>query len=129
MTDLLLDTRVFIWWQRNEAMLCDPARAAIADGGNRVFVSAASVWEVALKMRKGKLLFNASPTAAILANGFHALPILADEAEAAGALDWDHADPFDRLLVAQAMRASLVLVTADRAIRGYHGVAQLWAGP
>jgi PIN domain nuclease of toxin-antitoxin system len=93
-----------------------------------VFISAASVWEIATKRRLGKLVFEGSATAAIGANGFHELPVLPIDAEEAGDLAWQHADPFDRLLVAQAIRLGLVLVTADRAIRAFGGVAQLWAG-
>jgi PIN domain nuclease of toxin-antitoxin system len=76
----------------------------------------------------GKLVFEGSATAAIEANGFLALPIAPEDAEAAGALDWAHGDPFDRMLIAQASRHGLTLVTADRLIREYGGIAQLWAG-
>src|SRR5437868_6193212 len=103
MTELLLDTHVFLWWQIKHGNLGSTATDAISDPANRVFVSAASILEIALKVRTGKLRFGGSPTAAIAANGFFELPVLAMEAELAGALDWDHADPFDRLLVAQAI--------------------------
>jgi PIN domain nuclease of toxin-antitoxin system len=93
-----------------------------------VFVSAASVWEIAVKKRAGKLDFQDSAAAAIDANGFHELPILPVDAEQAGALEWSHHDPFDRMLVVQARRLSLTLVTADRAVLAYGGSAQLWAG-
>lgn len=128
MPDLLIDTHVFLWWEGEEPRLGPAARNAIADSGNQVFVSAVSILEIALKVWKRKLEFDGSPTAAAAANGFHELPILSSDAEAGGMLDWEHADPFDRLLVAQAARSSLVLVTADRAIARYNGVAQLWAG-
>jgi PIN domain nuclease of toxin-antitoxin system len=128
MTDILIDTHVFLWWQTGDPRLGSEARNVIGDPANRVFVSAASVWEIAIKAQKGRLSFNASPAAAIASIGFHELPILAVEAEAAGNLDWAHTDPFDRLLVAQALRLSLVLVTADDAIRKFGGVSQLWAG-
>lgn len=127
MADLLLDTQVFLWWQRGTS-LSQAAADAVADPANRVFVSAASIWEIAIKARKGKLAFAASPIAAVAANGFFELPILSVEAEAAGMMSWDHADPFDRILVAQALRLNLTLVTADKAIRRYPGLVQLWAG-
>jgi PIN domain nuclease of toxin-antitoxin system len=127
MTDILIDTHVFLWWQIGDPRLGSEARAVIGDPANRVFVSAASIWEIAIKARKGRLSFNASPAAAIASVGFHELPILAIEAEAAANLDWGHSDPFDRLLVAQAIRLSLVLVTADDTIREFGGVSQLWA--
>ncbi len=95
---------------------------------NRVLVSAGSVWEIAIKRRLGKLSFDGSPAAAIAANGFEELPILPLDAEQAGELAWGHADPFDRLLVAQARRLAATMVTADAAVRDYGKVALLWAG-
>ena len=125
--ELLLDTHVYLWWDRRDPALNRDAREAIADPANQIFVSAASVWEIAIKRRLGKLEFQGSAADGIGANGFFALPILPADAEAAGALAWDHADPFDRMLVAQARRAGLVLVTADGRIRAHEGVALLWA--
>jgi PIN domain nuclease of toxin-antitoxin system len=126
--NLLLDTHVFLWWDQGGAALSGPARAAIARPENGIFVSAASVWEIAIKRRFGKLRFPGSAAAAIGQNGFHALPVVPHDAERAGDLIWDHADPFDRLLVARAIRLDMTLVTADRNIRGFGDVAQLWAG-
>jgi PIN domain nuclease of toxin-antitoxin system len=126
--NVLLDTHVFLWWDGQDPALNADARKAIADPANSVFISAASVWEIAIKRRLGKLVFQGSASAAIAANGFHELPILPTDAESAGHLAWQHGDPFDRLLVAQAMRGGHVLVTADRTIRGFGSVAQLWAG-
>ena len=131
--DLLLDTHIFLWWDtggwdKRDRALNSAAHAAIADPANNIFVSAASVWEVAIKRRSGKLAFAGSPSAAISANGFFALPILPIDAEGAGSLSWDHSDPFDRMLVAQAKRAGLTLVTADSLIRAHDGVAVFWAG-
>lgn len=125
---LLLDTHVFLWWDSNHPALPAAAKALIADAASRVVVSAGSVWEIAIKRRLGKLSFDGSPAAAIDANGFEALPILPLDAEQAGELAWAHADPFDRLLVAQARRLSATLVTADAAVRGYAGVPVMWAG-
>jgi PIN domain nuclease of toxin-antitoxin system len=125
---LLLDTHVFIWWDQRGPALNVRARDAIEDPGNDIFVSAASVWEIAIKRRTGKLKFAGSAFAAIAANGFHELPILSLEAEQAGDLAWRHADPFDRMLVAQAIVRSLIFVTADEMIRGLGDVVQLWAG-
>ena len=126
--DLLLDTHVFLWWDSASPELGPACRAAIADPANRVFVSAASVWEIGIKRRAGKLAFGGSAVDAVRRNGFLELPVLGRDAEAAAALDWKHADPFDRLLVAQAQVASLTLATVDRAIRGYGGVAQIEGG-
>lgn len=126
--NLLLDTHVFLWWDSQDTALSADARAPIADPANQVFVSAASIWEIAIKRRLKKLDFRGSPAAAIAANGFFELPVLPIDAEHAGDLAWQHTDPFDRMLVAQAQRLSFTLVTADAAIRVYPTIAQIWAG-
>ncbi|HZK98867.1 MAG TPA: type II toxin-antitoxin system VapC family toxin [Caulobacteraceae bacterium] len=126
--DLLLDTHVFVWWDSNSARLGGPARAAIADPANRIFVSAASIWEIAIKRRIGKLAFDGSAARAVGGNGFVEVPISGVEAEAAGALDWTHSDPFDRLILAQAKARAMTLVTVDPAMRAHGGVALLEAG-
>jgi PIN domain nuclease of toxin-antitoxin system len=123
--NLLLDTHVFLWWDGQAPNLGEIARNAIRDPANHIFISAASVWEIAIKRRLGKLSFTGSAIAAVGANGFHELPILPLDAEDAGNLAWAHNDPFDRLLVAQAMRLGFVLLTADRLIRSFGAVAQL----
>jgi len=125
--ELLLDTQAFLWWQTSSGRLSVAARAAIAEPANVVFVSVASVWEIAIKRRLGKLKFTASIANSIVVNGFADLPILAADAEAASELDWEHSDPFDRLIVAQALNRRLTLVTADAEIRRYGAVAQLAA--
>ncbi len=125
---LLLDTHVFLWWDRGGRDLNPAARRVIENPANAVFVSAASVWEVAIKRRLGKLAFQGSVTEAIAANGFQSLPIRPIDAESAGGLDWPHGDPFDRMLVAQAMKHDLVLVTADATISAYPAIAHIAAG-
>lgn len=125
--DLLLDTHVLLWWDQGDTRLSPQARRAIADARNRVYVSAASPWEIAIKARKGKLRFTGSPVALIDANGFLPLAISPVHAEAAGTLPWTHRDPFDRVLVVQAQREQLVLVHADPIIRSFDGLTQLWA--
>ena len=99
----------------------------MADTRNNVYVSAASVWEIAIKRRTGKLVFHGMAASAISANGFLELPIGSADAEQAGGLAWQHGDPFDRMLVAQAMRAGLVIVTSDRSIQAYDQVAHMAA--
>ena len=74
-----------------------------------------------------KLTFASPVTDAIAVNGFSDLPVRAVEAEFAGGLEWDHSDPFDRLLVAQAIMAPFILVTSDNMIREFKAVPQLWA--
>lgn len=117
--DLLLDTHAFIWWNAKDGRLANVARDAIREPGNRVVVSAASVWEIAIKRKIGKLSFRHDLLAAIAADGFETLDITPAHADAAGSLPLHHADPFDRLLVAQAGLEQFVLVTQDRQILPY----------
>lgn len=125
--DLLLDTHVLLWWDQDDRRLSDSVKATIADPENQVYVSAASPWEIAIKARRGRLAFRGSPASMIEANGFLPLSITPAHGELAGSLSWDHADPFDRMLVAQALEERLVLVHSDAQIRDYGGVSQLWA--
>jgi PIN domain nuclease of toxin-antitoxin system len=125
--EFLLDTHVFLWWDSGNAAQNAAAKQEIADPANQVFISSASVLEIAIKRRTGKLAFAGSPSAAIGKNGFFELPILPMDAEMAGDLDWNHNDPFDRLLVAQATRLRATFVTADAVIRAFNPVVTLWA--
>jgi PIN domain nuclease of toxin-antitoxin system len=124
--DLLLDTRAFLWWDSDLPGLGAAARSAISEPSNTVFVSAASIWEIAIKRRAGRLPFEGSPAANVARNGFLPLPITPQHAERAGGLPLLHADPFDRMLIAQAQIEGMTLVTVDEKIRLYP-VAQLWA--
>ncbi|KZC99612.1 twitching motility protein PilT [Oceanibaculum pacificum] len=101
------------------ALLHPAAYAAIADPGNAVLVSAASVWEIAIKRAVGKLDFEGAIAPNILENGFDVLDIGAAHAERAGHLPPHHSDPFDRMLVAQADLDKLVLVTRDSRLQLY----------
>lgn len=125
--DILLDTHVFLWWDANDAVLSKDVRERIADPANTVYVSAASVWEIAIKRDLGKLRFSGSISKAIASNGFSPLPILMEDAEEAGALAWEHRDPFDRMLIAQCRRNGLTLATADQALQQRTEVPQLRA--
>ena len=125
--DILLDTHVFLWWDSNDPALGKDQRELIADPANAVHVSAASVWEIAIKRSLGKLQFEGSPARAIVANGFMPLDITPEDAERAGALDWVHRDPFDRLLVAQCLNHRLMLITADAVMQQRGDVPQIRA--
>jgi PIN domain nuclease of toxin-antitoxin system len=116
---LLLDTHAFLWWDSQDATLPDTLRTAIALPENQVFVSAVTVWEIAIKRASGKLIFKQSVGRAIFEHGFQSLPITVEQAEWAGGLPQLHRDPFDRLLVAQAHLEGLVLVTVDEQILRY----------
>jgi PIN domain nuclease of toxin-antitoxin system len=122
---LLLDTHAFLWWVLDDRRLGGKARTAIADPVAVVHVSAASCWEMAIKAALGRLaLADVDIEAEIPANGFVELPITAGHAFRAGALPRHHADPFDRMLVAQALVEELVLVTHDPLL-GRYGVPLL----
>ncbi|HEU0221073.1 MAG TPA: type II toxin-antitoxin system VapC family toxin, partial [Paracoccaceae bacterium] len=114
---LLLDTHAFLWWLEGNLRLSGPAQAAIGEEANAVHVSAASVWEITTKHRLGKLpgagLLVQDVTAEIEAQGFTALPITTRHAERAGRLPGPHRDPFDRMLIAQALAEDLVLVSLE----------------
>jgi len=126
---LLLDTHTFLWWLDGDAALSAAAQIAIADEENEVFLSSASAWEIATKFRLGKLP-NATAIAidvagAAAAQGFSELPISLRHGERAGALPGPHRDPFDRMLVAQAILEDLSLVSNEQAFDAY-GVRRLW---
>jgi PIN domain nuclease of toxin-antitoxin system len=127
---LLLDTHTFLWWLAGNEALPVTARAAIADEDNDVFVSAASAWEITTKHRLGKLPGVAAIIddldAAIVNQSFIGLPISIRHGQVGGALPaGPHRDPFDRMLIAQAMVDSLVLVSNEQIFDAY-GVGRLW---
>jgi PIN domain nuclease of toxin-antitoxin system len=121
---LLLDTHVFLWWRANDARLSTSARQAIASA-ELVLVSAASAWEAAIKISLGRLKLPESFGRGVEDSGFQRLPVAFEHAEAAGALPRHHADPFDRMLVAQAVLEGCTLVSHDRALEPY-GALMLW---
>jgi PIN domain nuclease of toxin-antitoxin system len=127
--ELLLDTHALIWWLLFDSALSTPARSAISDRHNTVFVSAASAWEITTKYRLGKLpgaaCFAADIGAAIGGEGFVALPVNLLHGQKAGALPGSHKDPFDRMLIAQAMIGNLTLVSNEKVFDGF-GVKRLW---
>jgi PIN domain nuclease of toxin-antitoxin system len=122
---LLLDTHVFLWAVAGSPSLKLPARRLI-ESAEQVFVSAASIWEIAIKARLGKIAADAAElAAAIPASGFAELPVSAVHAAAVAQLALHHADPFDRLLVAQALAEPLRLLTADAALVPYSDLVTL----
>ncbi len=122
---LLLDTHAAVWWLSDDTRLGDTSAQLMTDASNQVLLSAAVVWEVAIKRSLGKLEAPADLAATLLGAGAQALPIGVDHAEAIGELPWHHRDPFDRLLVAQAQIERAVLVSDDEALAPY-GVPMLW---
>jgi PIN domain nuclease of toxin-antitoxin system len=116
---LLLDTQAFLWWDSNDARLPSALHSAISSPRNQIYVSAVSVWEIAIKRGLGKLIFAGAVGKTIEGHGFAGLPVTVEQAEAAGALPLLHRDPFDRLLIAQAQVEGLILVTVDEEILRY----------
>jgi PIN domain nuclease of toxin-antitoxin system len=124
---LLLDAHALLWWLADDPALGPEARRAIADPVNEVLVSAATTWEISIKRALGKLEAPPGIDVVLVAEGFTEAPILAADGEQAGALPPHHRDPFDRMLVAQAMRLAAAIVTTDPAFELY-GAAILPAG-
>ena len=122
MRQLLLDTHVALWALSSPTMLAPSVRAAIEDPANTVLVSSASVWEVAIKQAAGKLDAPSGFGEACASLGFEPLEISFAHAAAAGALPMHHADPFDRMLIAQAINEHLELVSRDRVFGQYEGL-------
>ncbi len=123
---LLLDTHVLLWWLGDDPSLGVEARSAIAAVESSVFVSAASAWEISIKQAAGKLEAPFDLERQLELNRFEPLPISIAHAELAPALPPHHRDPFDRMLVAQAMAEELTIVTKDRRLARY-GVETLAA--
>jgi PIN domain nuclease of toxin-antitoxin system len=119
---LLLDTHVALWWALDDRRLGRAARHAVAEASD-AYLSAASIWEMAIKVRLGKLelvRFDETQLGTLASRlGFLDLPITAAHAAFVATLPLHHSDPFDRVLVAQASMEDLVLVTADSAFAAY----------
>lgn len=116
---LLLDAHALLWWLADDKTLAKDARAAIAAPANDVVVSAATVWEIEIKRALGKLSAPDGLVEAIEASAIGSIPIVALDGERAGRLPPHHRDPFDRMLVAQALRLDAVIVSRDTAFAPY----------
>jgi PIN domain nuclease of toxin-antitoxin system len=117
--NLLLDTHVLLWWLDADPTLSEKANSVISDGNNLVFVSAAVIWEIRIKQALGKLEIPSNFRQVLDRQPFEMLAITAEQAHAVGDLPAHHRDPFDRMLVAQAMVERLTMVTRDTAIEEY----------
>jgi PIN domain nuclease of toxin-antitoxin system len=115
---LLLDTHAVLWWLADEG-LSPQAREAIADPANLVAVSAASAWEISIKKALGKLAAPDDFEQQVQQGGFTALPISIAHGIAAGRLARHHEDPFDRMLIAQAITEGMTIVTRDKRFDDY----------
>lgn len=122
---LLLDTHVFLWWIKNDRHLPKNAKSKIAQA-DEVYVSSASIWELAIKIKLKKLHADIHQLVeAIAASDFIELPITARHASAVATLSDIHRDPFDRILVAQAICEPLILLTADECLRDYSDLVEI----
>lgn len=126
---LLLDTHAFLWWVEGTPALGRRARAEVSNPDNEVFVSIASCWELAIKLSLGKLRLTQNLERFIpeqlTRNGFALCGVEFRHVVRVADLPFHHRDPFDRLLVAQALQDDLAIVSADRVLRKY-GVTVVW---
>jgi PIN domain nuclease of toxin-antitoxin system len=120
---LLLDTCAFLWFQADSPELSPDARANILDPANEVYLSAVSVWEIARKYARGGISLPSHPSTLIPAvrrdSGIESLAFTETDALAAEKLQLFHNDPFDRMLIGQALMGGLAIVTSDRAFEPY----------
>ena len=126
---LLIDTHALLWWLSDDPSLSRAARKAMAETSNVLLVSAASAWEIATKVRLGRLPGAAELAADfqgfMLREGFTTLDITPDHAIRAGLLPGPHRDPFDRMLISQAQAENVPIVTNERIFEAY-GVRRVW---
>lgn len=119
MSRLLVDTHALLWWLTDDAALSPTAREELADPANEPLVSTASVWEIAIKRSLGKLTAPDDLPDRIVDEGFAWLPVSAMHAWQVRDLPAHHRDPFDRLLVAQALIERLPIITTDARFKDY----------
>jgi PIN domain nuclease of toxin-antitoxin system len=125
---ILLDTHLVLWAVTADPQLGKAARQLLLDASNQIYVSAASVWEVAIKHRKHPEMMPISPDVLIDAcveSGFNWLDVSVYHARATTQLPLLHVDPFDRLLLAQALQEPMILLTRDRQIAAYSELVRL----
>lgn len=125
---ILLDTHILLWALAEPKKLPKLARSQLENPENEVLFSAASIWEVAIKMQIGRVDFSVSPTeliAAAEATGFRELPVNAGHGSIVLQLPLHHRDPFDRILVAQAISEPARLITADSVLGQYSELVQV----
>ncbi|MBA2382132.1 MAG: type II toxin-antitoxin system VapC family toxin [Chloroflexi bacterium] len=116
---LLLDAHTLLWWLRGEPSLDRAARASIADPANDVVVSAATIWELEIKRAMGKLQAPDDLLALLESEDFDCIPIHGDDAIRAARLPMHHRDPFDRMVLAHALRLDAVVVSRDQMFDAY----------
>lgn len=127
---LLLDTHTFLWFVTNDPKLSDSARVVLEEGENTLYVSIATIWEIAIKNGLGKLPL-AQPIEIFIptqltSNRIDILPVTQEHAFLAGRLPLHHRDPFDRMLIAQSLSEKIPLVSGDSTFDAYADLTRLW---
>ena len=125
MAKYLLDTHIFLWWMSDAEQLSKEVFDIISDGSNQIYISSATIWEIAIKEALGKLEVDADLDHVIEENGFVELKVSAICANATKKLEQIHRDPFDRMLIAQAIEGDMTLITVDGYIVQYDNVKVL----
>jgi len=115
----LLDTHILLWWLTNDEKLSKELRHILTDAENIIYISSASVWEMAIKSQLGKLSMPDDLAETLIEQGFLSLAITFEHAVLAGHLPAVHRDPFDRMLLAQAKIENLTLLTHDKLLKKY----------
>jgi PIN domain nuclease of toxin-antitoxin system len=122
---ILLDTHLFLWWLKDDPQLSKQARALITNA-DIAYVSSVSIWEAAIKIQLGKLDANLNEIVEAISNeGFIELPLLAKQAAMLTQLPIIHRDPFDRMLLAQAIAEPLRLLTSDEILKKYSELVEV----
>jgi PIN domain nuclease of toxin-antitoxin system len=125
----LLDTHIFLWWNLGSSQLSERVVSVISEGNNEIFLSAVSAWEIAIKVAKKRLTLPEDPVIFVPSrmqlHGFQPLPIQIHHATRIYELPMQHADPFDRLLIAQSQLEEMPLISKDEIIQRYD-VEVIW---
>ena len=122
---LLIDSHAFLWWSETSARLGAAARNALADPANEVLVSIAGLWELTIKQSSGRLTLPDDLQAMVASQGFTVLPVTFIHLRRIGSLPRVHRDPFDRMMIAQALAEGIPIATGDRIFAAY-GVQLVW---
>ena len=122
---LLIDSHAFLWWSEASARLGAAARNALADRANEVLVSIAGLWELTIKQSSGRLTLPDDLQAMVASQGFTVLPVTFIHLRRIGSLPRVHRDPYDRMMIAQALAEGIPIATGDRIFAAY-GVQLVW---
>ena len=115
----LLDTHILLWWFTTPKKISTKAQKIIRDKSNNIFLSSASLWEMAIKKSLGRLTLPHNLIEAVATESFRILPIMPEESLGVADLPLLHSDPFDRLLIIQAKLHDLIIITKDLKIAEY----------